>query len=456
MTELVDYSKSPLAKLRGVDDEIEPHGIKFHEFQKQLNKTQWLSKEQLEEIQLTKLKRIVSFAEKNVPFYKNAYKKAKVSSKSIKSLEDIEKFPAVSKSDVIENPNNFVAKNYAEFYPVRFSSGGTTGKKLEFYIGSDAWDIEKAAIWRHFNWANYSPKDKCIMLYPFDGSIKEHYSPILNWNIINTRVLNDETFKYLLERIKKVQPKTLWGYPSILDSFAKYVDQKGVSLNIPIILTTSESLHKFQKERIERELGGKIFDWYGQGEHVASAAFCEKQKYHINMEACLIEFTKNGKAVKLGKPGQLIGTCLDNYSMPLIRYDTEDLAIQSTTQCACKRGLPTIESIIGRIHDLIYTKEGPLVIKHSMLTISNMKSIKNFQIIQENLNKFIINIEKGPNYLKKDSELIRNELVHYIGPQISVDIVPVTQIKKTERGKQRLVISKVFPDKDFNFKEMGL
>jgi len=368
MTELVDYGKSALAKLRGLGDEIEPHGIKFNEFQKQLEETQWFSKEQLEEIQLIKLKKIVSFAAKNVPFYKNAFKKAKIKPSDIKSLEDIEKLPIVSKAQVIENPNNFISKNYAEFYPFRFSSGGTTGKKLEFYIGSDAWDIEKAAIWRHFNWANYSYKDKCIMLYPFDENIREHHSPILNWNIINTRILNDKTFKYLLERINKIQPKALWGYPSILDSFAKYIEQKGVSLNIPVILTTSESLHNFQKERIEKKLSGQIFDWYGQGEHVASAAFCEKQKYHINMEACLIEFTKNGKAVKLGKPGMILGTCLDNYSMPLIRYDTEDLAIQSTKQCACKRGLPTIESIIGRIHDLIYTKDGPLVIKHSMLS----------------------------------------------------------------------------------------
>jgi phenylacetate-CoA ligase len=456
MTELVDYSKSPLAKLRGISDEIEPHGIKFNEFQKQLAKTQWLSKEQLEELQLAKLKKIVSFAEKNVPFYKNAYKKAKVSSKNIKALEDIEKFPIVDKAQIIENPNNFIAKNYSEFYPFRFSSGGTTGKKLEFYIGSDAWDIEKAAIWRHFSWANYTYKDKCIMLYPFDDSIKEHYDPILNWNIINTRILNDITFKYLLKRIIKIRPKALWGYPSVLDSFAKYLEQQGVSLNIPIILTTSESLHNFQKERIEKEIGGKIFDWYGQGEHVASAAFCEKQKYHINMEACLIEFTKNGNSVKLGKPGQIIGTCLDNYSMPLIRYNTEDLAIQSTKSCMCQRGLPIIESIIGRIHDLIYTKDGPLVIKHSMLTINNMKSIKNFQIVQENLNKFIINIEKGISYSEKDALMIQNELKHYIGKTISVEIALVPQIKKTERGKQRLVVSNVSKKKNFNFKEMKL
>jgi phenylacetate-CoA ligase len=174
------------------------------------------------------------------------------------------------------------------------------------------------------------------------------------------------------------------------------------------------------------------------------------------MEACLIEFTKNGKAVKPGQPGKILGTCLDNYSMPLIRYDTEDLAIQSTKQCSCKRGLPTIESIIGRIHDLIYTKDGPLVVKHSMLTISNMKSIKNFQIIQEALTKFVINIEKGSSYSEKDGLLIQNELMHYIGPKTSVEINLVPQIKKTERGKQRLVISKVFPKKEFNFKEMEL
>jgi len=51
---------------------------------------------------------------------------------------------------------------------------------------------------------------------------------------------------------------------------------------------------------------------------------------------------------------------------------------------------------------------------------------------------------------------IQNELVHYIGPKTSVEIVAVPKIKKTERGKQRLIISKVSLKNDFNFKEMKL
>ena len=51
---------------------------------------------------------------------------------------------------------------------------------------------------------------------------------------------------------------------------------------------------------------------------------------------------------------KIIGTNLNNYAMPLIRYDTGDLAKVSNASCECGRSFPLIKKVVGR-------KDTPLI-----------------------------------------------------------------------------------------------
>ena len=67
-----------------------------------LNKTQWLDKEHMQQIQLKLLKRIVAHSYNTVPYYRKLMDKYGIRPDSIKRLDDIKLFPVLTKTDVLK------------------------------------------------------------------------------------------------------------------------------------------------------------------------------------------------------------------------------------------------------------------------------------------------------------------------------------------------------------------
>ena len=54
-------------------------------------------------------------------------------------------------------------------------------------------------------------------------------------------------------------------------------------------------------------------------------------------------------------------TTLENYLMPLVRYEIGDYAIASNAQCACGRTLPLLGRVLGRQSNLFRKSDGSMV-----------------------------------------------------------------------------------------------
>ena len=82
---------------------------------------------------------------------------------------------------------------------------------------------------------------------------------------------------------------------------------------------------------------------------------------------------ENGKEVVDGEIGNVVVTCLDNFLMPLIRYDVGDLAVKKTkNSCKCGRSMPQLDSIVGRNTDIIYTPKEKALIVQFLLQFLNI------------------------------------------------------------------------------------
>ncbi len=423
-------------------------GREFRRYRHQLNKTQWFTLQQLKELQTIKLRVLIKHVYENVPYYQRLFKTRGLTPDDITELEDLAKLPFLTKSLVRENFNDLLSKNFKRYRPVIGHSGGSTGERLEFYLSRQAIAIEQAAYWRHYNWAGYNFGDKCASFcLPFPEEISHllwYFNPKDRIFHFNTAKFNSSSLVTIVEKLVEYQPRVIWAFPSYLYLLVKYLKSRGISKIKPLILLTSaEMLYDYQRKEIEEFFGVKVFEWYGLGEHVVSASQCEYGGYHINLEYTVMEFIKDDKFNDLDGYYEIVGTNLDNYAMPFLRYRTSDLGKPTNKLCSCGRKLSLISEIGGRTQDVLITPEGVKRLPHTQFSFHEIPNLKELQIVQETTQQLRIKIVKTPAFSRKDEEALIKMVKERIGFEVEVVIEPVEYIPRTIRVKYQLVVSKV-------------
>jgi phenylacetate-CoA ligase len=140
----------------------------------------------------------------------------------------------------------------------------------------------------------------------------------------------------------------------------------------------------------------------------------------------------------------IIGTNFRNYAMPLLRYETGDIAIiKDRSVCRCGRRLPLIKGIAGRKDDIITTPEGaklPAVNFYSLFR--EYKSIERFQIIQWDIDNVETRIQ-SENLSEDEKAEILEQLRLRLGDKIKIKIRLNKEFEKNPQGKRRTVMSKI-------------
>ena len=151
---------------------------------------------------------------------------------------------------------------------------------------------------------------------------------------------------------------------------------------------------------------------------------------------------KDGNQVEQGE-GKILATSLFNYAMPFIRYDTGDLGHIINDVCECGRGHKLLKEIIGRQREVLQTPEGKYIHGGFFTRIFwEIDGIKEFQVIQEKLNKIVIKIVPEDDFderqLEKIREIIRRRTAGWI-----LEFKLVDTIELTRAGKYNFIINEV-------------
>ena len=137
-------------------------------------------------------------------------------------------------------------------------------------------------------------------------------------------------------------------------------------------------------------------------------------------------------------------THLDSHDFPFIRYKTGDVGALSEDTCSCGRGLPILKNIEGRTTDFIITPDGKIMHGLSLVyVLRELEGIKEFKIIQEKPDCFIINIVKDSVFKTENETLIKDGFKKRIGTDIKIIFNYLPGIKPENSGKFRYVVSKV-------------
>ncbi len=410
---------------------------------------QYKSQNETQSYQLVHLKRLLEHASKHSEYYKNSFERAGVEPSDLQTLDDLKKFPFLSKGD-LATKKDLISTMNKSIWITQKTTGGSTGQAVTVLKNADALARERAATWTAYEWANISIGDPQARFWgcPLHQSQQFKYKII---DLISNRMrlsafeVNNSHLEKYYQKLLRFKPVYLYGYVSIIEEFAKFMQEHSYILpsSVKSIITTSEVLTDNARQTIEAAFHLKVFNEYGCGEVGSIAHECEHGSMHILDENIIVEVEAG---INHPDEGEIIVTDLHNHVMPIIRYRLGDYASISKKACPCGRSLKILGNIHGRAYDCIFTKEGnmyhPEIVMYIFEDIKNrMGGVSQFQVIQESIDGILVKIVKSNDYFPDIENHISNEFNVRLSPSIITRFEYVNSIERENSGKLRLVKS---------------
>lgn len=419
---------------------------------KEMEDSQWLSTEKLEQLQLSNLKNFLIDVENHVPYYQTLFSKTGFKPDNLESIKDLECLPLTDKALIRSNSDALKADN--AFALSKFNTGGSSGEPLIFFIGKKRVSHDVAAKWRATRWWDVDIGDKELVIWgsPIElgaqDRIKLIRDTLLRTHLIPAFEMSDAKVDSFIQTIQQFKPQMLFGYPSALAHIANRAEKQNIQLKglgIKVAFVTSERLYDYQREQIEKVFSCPVANGYGGRDAGFIAHQCPSGGMHITAEDIIVEIIdNNGNVVPAGQSGEIVVTHMATRDFPFIRYRTGDIASLSAESCACGRSLPLLKDIQGRTTDFVIAHDGTVL--HGLALIYVLRDIAGvdaFKITQMTLDETLIEIVKNTDFKKGDEQLIEIEFKKRLGQEVLIRISFVDKIEKEKSGKFRYVISHV-------------
>ena len=422
------------------------------------SRAETMSRGELEEIQLAKLKHIVRYAYDRVPFYKKKYDEAGVAPDDIKTLDDIRRLPFVTKDDLRNNyPYGLLAVPMDDIVRIHASSG-TSGKPTVVAYTKNDLDMWSDCMARLIVAAGGRKSDIVQIAFGyglFTGALGLHQG----WEKIGATVVpasSGNTERQIM-LMKVLGVTALVATPSYALYIAEMMDKLGYKredFKLRIGLFGSEASSAEMHAELARKLGVLPTDNYGLSEIIGPGVSGEctlKCGMHINEDHFLCECLdrETFEPIAEGEYGELVITTLSKEGLPMIRYRTKDITRITKEPCKCGRTFARMDRIIGRSDDMLIIRGVnvfPTQIEGVLLNIPEVGG--NYEIIVTREGymdclEILVEVNDGKlltNFamLEKLKERIRHDLRTVLQIDAKIKLVEPETLKRFE-GKAKRV-----------------
>ena len=420
-----------------------------------------MPREQLNELQLQRLRRTVERVYKNVPHYRAKMQEAGLMPGDIRELSDLAKLPFTTKQDLRDTyPFDMFAAPMNEIVRIHASSG-TTGKQT--VVGYTQKDIE---VWsecmaRCLVMAGQDRNSRVQVSYGyglFTGGLGAHYgTERLGATVIPTSVGNTQRQVTIL---KDFGTTALCCTPSYAMFLAETIEEMGLDkseLNLRAGIFGAEPWTPEMRKQLEERLNIKAFDIYGLSEIMGPsvAQDCIYQDgLHVWEDCCICEIIdpETLEVLPPGTPGEIVFTTINKEGIPLIRYRTRDISSLNYEPCQCGRTHVRMSKPAGRSDDMLIIRgvnvfpsqiESVLLnmgetSAHYQIIVTRDGLLDNMTVEIEVSDKLFSDAVKGLEDLERR---IRSQIESVLGIACKVKLVEPKTIARSE-GKAKRVIDK--------------
>jgi len=414
----------------------------YYEIRKELEKTKNFSAIEIKSLQEERLHQMVDYCANQIPYYQKLFSKYGLRPNDITKLQDLEKLPILNKRTILQQSRNFRPKNALKPFMIQHTSG-STGTPLALHVDERTYKLAMALLVDHeeSHGAPFGSRRATFagrMLKPADD-MKPPFSRFNrpeNQRLFSSYHINEQTFPHYKRELDRFQPEELIGYPSaIYDLAVHYLKSDSIPGFKPkVVITNSETLLLWQREKIESVFGCPVYDYYGTAEYVM---FAGQDKTGIYQPNSIMGITEVELDSGSNDTGRLLATSLTNKQMPLLRYNLGDTATLANPSGATI-GTPGLKSINGRIDDYIETSDGRLIGRIDHI-FKGIDGIREAQVVQNQPGCAAIKLVRDGSSNFNESNLIFN-CKQRLGNDFRVVVEHVSEIPRGRNGKFRSVI----------------
>jgi phenylacetate-CoA ligase len=407
-----------------------------------------MTEPELKKLQEDKLKKLLLHAHDHVPYYKEVLSESGVVRNGKVDLKNFERIPILTKDILKSRFDDLLSDDHEQRKSFENHSGGSTGEPTKFIQDReyDDWNIANKMYYQYVG--GKVPGEREVRIWgserDFMGGKEKPIMRIRNFFFnrvdLNAFTMTEEKMRQYVEFINSYKPAWIEGYVTPIYEMAVFIERNGLSIHSPKgCLTSAGTLYPEMRKKIEKVFGCPVWNRYG-GREVGDAALGEDD-LRLSVWNQYFEVVRDGKEIGPNKMGKVLMTTLNNYSMPLIRYDIGDIANRST-----KWGY--LNRIEGRESEVFRTREGKIVpgllFIHFLGVVMNDGSIRKFQMVQKSYDeievKIIVADKEGFERSRDDIEQLINKAMGY---KCKIVWSEVDDIPKLASGKYVYVMSQL-------------
>jgi phenylacetate-CoA ligase len=345
--------------------------------------TDHLNKEEINTFQVEELKVLLQYLNEHSTFYKNQFKSLGIDISTIKSLEDLKKFPFTNKEDLANNNEEFlcVPKNKVADY---VTTSGTIGDPVTFYLTHK--DIDRLGYneSKSLECAGGSAEDVFQLMTTIDKRFMAglaYLNGVLKLKAGIIRV-GPGSPHLQWDSILRFKPTFLIAIPSFIPKLIEYAIKNNIdyrNTSVQSIVCIGEPIRDKNLglselgKRIKSQWDVNLFSTYASTEMGAAFTECEHSAGgHLRPELLILEVVdEEGNAVKNETQGEVVVTTLGVEGMPLLRYKTGDICKVYFEKCKCGRSSTRLGPVLGRKKQMLKYK-GTTVFPPAIFDILDM------------------------------------------------------------------------------------
>jgi phenylacetate-CoA ligase len=419
-----------------------------------------LPRDELERIQLSRLRFLVEKVYYNVPFYHKRLDEIGIRPGDIRTLSDVGHLPFTEKQDLRDNypyglfavPKDCVVRIHA--------SSGTTGKAT--VVGYTKRDVMNWAelMARSFAAAGVTSQDIVHNAYGyglFTGGLGAHYgAEQLGATILP---VSGGGTKRQIMLLKDFGPTVLCCTPSYSLFLYETAEAAGIrfkDLALHTGIFGAEPWSEEMRQEIQAKLGLKALDIYGlseiMGPGVAMECAVAQDGLHLWEDHFLAEIInpETGESLGYGETGELVITTLTKEAQPLIRYRTRDITSLNPVPCRCGRTHVRMSRIKGRSDDMLIIRgvnvfpsqiesillETEGLTPHYQLVVTRVGALDNLEVRVEVDEKLF---SDEIRHLQRLEGKIQKNIKEFLGVTAKVSLVEPRTIIRSEGKAQRII-----------------
>ncbi len=415
------------------------------------------SRDELQALQLGRLKWSLRHAWDNVPRYREKFEAHGVHPDDLKSLTDLAKFPFTTKQDLRESyPFGMFAVPREQVLRIHASSG-TTGKPT--VVGYTRRDIDTWSdlMARSIRASGGRAGDIVHVAYGyglFTGGLGAHYgAERLGCTVVP---MSGGQSEKQVQLIQDFRPDIIMVTPSYMLALLDEMQRQGMEpadCSIAIGIFGAEPWTEGMREEIERRGGLDAVDIYGlsevMGPGVANECIESKDGPVIWEDHFYPEIVdpETGAVLPDGESGELVFTSLTKEALPVIRYRTRDLTrLLPPTARAMRR----MDKITGRSDDMLIIRGVNLFPSQVEELICSIPSLAPHYVLELGkegpLDSLTVRVElrsdAGGDARATAGHDLQHRIKSLIGVSTHVEVVAPFEIERVTLGKARRVIDR--------------